>query len=389
MLKPADRIARIPPYLFAELDRRRAEVAARGVDVINLGIGDPDQPTFPPIVERLRQEAGVADHHRYPAYEGAPEFRRACAAYLAARFGVECDPDREVMAVIGSKEGLAHLVWAFVDPGDVAIIPDPAYPVMRVHTLFCGGEPWTMPLLAERGWLPDLDAIPEDVARRATILFLNYPNNPTAGVADLAFFERAVDWCRRHDVLLCHDAAYSEITFDGFRAPSVLEVPGAKDLCVEVHSLSKTFNMTGWRIGFAAGGADAIAALGIVKTNTDSGQFTAVQMAAVEALVATPPQAFRAQCELYAHRRDLMVDALRAAGVAAPKPLGSVYLWCPVPAGQDAAGFAGRLLDETGVMVTPGNGYGRQGEGYFRVSLTVPDDRLAEAARRIRGLVRV
>ncbi|AKU91456.1 LL-diaminopimelate aminotransferase [Vulgatibacter incomptus] len=383
-MKIADRIASIPPYLFAELDKRRAQVAARGVDVINLGIGDPDRPTFPGIVERMRQEVVRPEHHAYPAYEGARSFREACATYLSSRFGVDCDPDREIMAAIGSKEAIAHLIWAFVDRGDVALIPDPAYPVVRAHTLFCGGEPYSLPLRAESGFLPDLEAIPAGVARRATILYLNYPNNPTAAVADLAFFERAVDWCRRKDVLLCHDAAYTEITFDGFKAPSVLEVPGAKDVAIEIHSLSKTYNMTGWRIAFAAGSAAAIRALGVIKTNTDSGPFTAVQMAAAEALLGTPPQVLHEQNELYARRRDVMVEALRAAGVDAPRTRGSVYLWCPVPGGESSAAFCGRLLEETGVLVTPGNGYGAEGEGYFRISLTVPDERLREAARRIR-----
>jgi LL-diaminopimelate aminotransferase len=382
-VRTAQRIARIPPYLFAELDRKRAALAARGVDVINLGIGDPDQPTYEPIVDRLCVEARRPEHHRYPAYEGAPEFRRAAAAYLARRFGVPLDPDREVMALIGSKEGLAHVVWAFVDPGDVALVTDPGYPVPRVHTLLCGGVPYDLPLRPDR-FLPDLGAVPRDVAERARILFLNYPNNPTAAVADLAFFEEAVAFCRRHDVLLVHDAAYAEITFDGYRAPSVLQVPGARDVALEFHSLSKPFNMTGWRIGFAAGSAEAIRALGIVKTNTDSGPFTAVQMAAAFALTEIPEERIAATCELYRRRRDLMVDALRAAGIDASPPRGTFYLWCPVPPGEDSATFAERLLEETGVLVTPGPGYGRQGEGFFRITLTAPDERLEEAARRIR-----
>jgi len=382
-MRPAARIDRIPPYLFAELDKRRAEVKARGVDVINLGIGDPDRPTFSNIVDTLCVQARDGGRHRYPPYEGLPELKRAAADYLSQRFGVRCDPGSEIMAAIGSKEAISHLIWAFVDPGDVALIPDPAYPVMRVHTLFCGGVPYAMPLLAENGFLPDLEAIPAEVARKAKILFLNYPNNPTAAVADLDFFERAVAWCRKHELLLCHDAAYSEITFDGYVAPSVLEVPGAKDVAIEIHSLSKTFNMTGWRIGFAAGSAKAIAALGVVKTNTDSGQFEPIQLAAVQAL-ASAPALVEGQRTLYAHRRDLMVAALREAGIDAPSPKGSVYLWCPVPGGESSESFCGRLLEETGVMVTPGNGYGAQGEGYFRISLTVPDDRLQEAAARIR-----
>ena len=388
-MRVARRIATVPPYLFAALDRQKAAAIARGVDVIPLGIGDPDLPTPEPVVARMRQAVGVPAHHRYPDYEGSPAFRQACAAYMGRRFGVALDPAGpprgEVAALIGAKEGLAHIVWAFVDPGDVVLCPDPGYPVYATHTRFCGGEPFALPLRAERGFLPDLGAVPAEVARRAKVLFLNYPNNPTGAVADLGFFERAVDFCRRYDILLCHDSAYVEITYDGFRAPSVLEVPGARDVAIEFHTLSKPFNMTGWRIGFACGSSTACAALGVVKSNTDSGPFTAVQEAASEAL-ALPPEVLQAQLEVYRRRRDLMVAALRQAGIDAQPPRGSIYLWCPVPAGETAEGFAARLLDEAGVFVTPGTGYGPQGEGYFRISLTCPDARLEEAAVRIAAL---
>jgi len=381
----AQRIAEVPPYLFAELDRRKAAVIARGVDVIPLGIGDPDLPTPGPIVERLQAEAAVPANHRYPDYEGSPAFRAAAAAYMARRFGVELRPDGEVLALIGAKEGIAHLVWALCDPGDVVLCPDPGYPVYATHTRFCGGEPYRLPLLPGSGFLPDLEAIPAQAARRAKLLFLNYPNNPTGATADLAFFERAVAFCRRHDILLAHDNAYAEIGYDGYLAPSVLQVPGASEVAIEFHSLSKSFNMTGWRIGFACGNAAAVAALGIVKNNTDSGPFTAVQQAAVLAL-GLPRATLEAQLAVYQRRRDRMVAALRQAGVAAPLPRATIYLWCPVPAGQTSAGFAGRLLEEAGVFVTPGTGYGPQGEGYFRISLTCPDARLDEAARRIAAL---
>ncbi len=385
-MRLAQRVVDVPPYLFAELDRRKAAVAARGVDIIPLGIGDPDLPTPPEVVERLQAAAAAPENHRYPDYEGSPAYRQACAAYMERRFGVALDaaapPKGEVLALIGAKEGIAHLVWALVEPGDVTLCPDPGYPVYAAHTRFCGGEPYRLPLEARRGFLPDLTGVPEAVARRAKILFLNYPNNPTAGIADLAFFEEAVAFCRRYDILLAHDNAYAEIGYDGYLAPSVLEVPGAREVAIEFHSLSKPFNMTGWRIGFACGSAQAVAALGVIKNNTDSGPFTAVQQAAITAL-ELPRQVLQVQLAVYRARRDRMVAALRAAGIDAPTPRATIYLWCPVPAGETSSGFAGRLLEETGVFVTPGTGYGPSGEGFFRVSLTCSDERLQEAARRI------
>ena len=385
----ARRIAEVPPYLFAELDRRRAEAAARGIDVIPLGIGDPDLPTPAAVVAALRAACAVPANQRYPDYEGSAAFRRGAAAYMGRRFGVALDPaappDGQVLALIGAKEGLSHLVWALCDPGDVVLCPDPGYPVYATHTRFCGGEPYRLPLLPDRGFLPDLDAVPPEVARRAKLLFLNYPNNPTAATADLAFFEQAVAFCRRHDILLAHDNAYAEIGYDGYLAPSVLQVPGAADIAVEFHSLSKPFNMTGWRIGFCCGNRAAIAALGIVKNNTDSGPFTAIQEAALAAL-ELPRTILDQQLAVYARRRDLLVEALRRAGIAAPRPRATIYLWCPVPAGETSAGFAARLLEQTGVFVTPGTGYGTHGEGFFRISLTCPEARLEEAARRIAAL---
>ncbi len=385
----ARRIAAVPPYLFAEIDRKKAEARARGVDVIDLGIGDPDLPTPVHVVERLRVEAGNPAWHRYPSYVGDAEFRRAVAAWYGRRFGVELDPEREVMALIGSKEGIAHAIWAYVDAGDLALVPDPGYPVYRTHVLLAGGTPYALRLEAERGFLPDLEAVPPEVVGRARLLWLNYPNNPTAAVADLAFFEEAVAFCRRHDILLCHDAAYSETTFDGYVAPSVLQVPGAREVAVEFHSLSKPFNMTGWRIGMAVGNAAAVRGLGIIKTNTDSGQFTAVQRAAVAALEETPAGFLEGMRETYRRRRDLVVDALRALGVQVDPPRGTFYIWAPVPAGYTSAGFTEALLEQAGVVVAPGSGYGEAGEGYFRISLTVPDALLSEAVARLRRLVRL
>ncbi len=381
MLRKADRIATVPPYLFATIDKKRKEAQARGVDIINLGIGDPDQPAPTYVVDKLAAEA--ATYHRYPDYEGALEFRQAAADYYQRRFGVTADPKNEVVALIGSKEGLSHLVWAFVDPGDVALVPDPAYPVYRTQTLLAGGIPVAMPLLAENGFLPDLDAIDPAVAAKATIMFLNYPNNPTAGVADLAFFEKAVAFCKKYKILLCHDNAYAEMTYDDFTAPSVLQVPGAKDIAVESYSLSKPYNMTGWRIAFMIGNAEAIGALGIIKTNTDSGQFTAIQMAGIEAM-KHQPEAFVGQMNrMYKGRRDVLIGGLRKLGWDIEAPKGSFYAWIPVPKGYTSAGFAETLLDKAGIIVTPGNAYGDCGEGYVRFALTVDERRMQEAVDRI------
>lgn len=383
----ASRIENIPPYLFAEVDRKKAQLRARGVDLIDLGVGDPDLPTPSNVVERLSQAARKPEYHRYPDYQGSLEFRRSAAKWFRGRFGVDLDPGREIMALIGSKEGIAHIFWAYVDPGDYTLVTDPGYPVYKTHTILAGGTPYYMPLRPENGYLPDLDAVPTDVAAKATLMFLNYPNNPTAGVADLAFFERAVAFARKYDIVVCHDAAYSEITFDGYVAPSILEIPGARDVAVEFHSLSKPFNMTGWRIGFAVGGSDHIAALGIIKTNTDSGQFTAIQEAAIEALLKSADFTEEMR-QIYRRRRDLVVDGLQAAGLQAARPLGSFYIWAPVPEGRTSAEFVTMLMEEAGIIVIPGSAYGEAGEGYFRISLTVPDDRLEEAVQRITRKVR-
>jgi len=378
----ARRMQRIPPYLFADLNRKRDVLRQRGVDVIDISIGDPDLPTPDPIVEALTRAAHDPATHTYPPYEGTREFRDAVAGWYARRFGVTLDPKREVLTLIGSKEGLAHLPWVFVNPGDVALVSDPGYPVYATATLMAEGEPYPVPMSAERGWLPDLGAIPDDVARRAKLFFLNYPNNPTAGVADLTFFRAVVEFARRWNVLVVHDNTYSEIAYDGYRPPSFLEAEGAREVAVELHSLSKTYCMTGWRLGFAVGNADAIQALGTLKTNIDSGQFVAIQAAGAAALTGSDAPV-RERVAIWQARRDTVVAGLRKAGLQVPLPRATFYLWIPVPEGYDSVGFAGHLLEQAGVAVTPGIGYGRRGEGYIRISLTASDDRFAEAVRRI------
>jgi LL-diaminopimelate aminotransferase len=379
-VRVAKRIETLPPYLFAELDRKLDAKRAEGIDVISLGVGDPDLPTPEHIVEAMRGAIGDPSTHRYPSYYGSLEFRTAVAAWYGRRFGVELDPETEVMALIGSKEGIGHIAFAFVDPGDEALIPDPGYPVYGVSTRLAGGVPVSLPMPAGSGFLPDLDAVKP--GERTKTLWLNFPTNPTAAVADLDTFETAVAFAREHDLLLLHDAAYSEITFDGYVAPSVLQVSGAKDVALEFGSASKFYNMTGWRIGWAAGSAEAIRALGIVKTNLDSGQFTAIQRAAIAALEG-PPDHLDELRATYQRRRDLVVETLNGLGWDVKPPLGSCYVWVPVPDGNTSMSFSDRLLDRAGVFVSPGSGYGERGEGYVRFSLTVPDDRLAEAMERI------
>jgi len=379
-MKVAKRIETLPPYLFAELDKKLAAKRAQGVDVISLGVGDPDLPTPEHIVEAMREAVRDPSTHRYPSYSGALAFRTTVAGWYARRFGVELDPETEVMALIGSKEGIGHIAFAYLDPGDEALIPDPGYPVYGVSTRLAGATPVPLPMPAERGFLPDLSAA--RVSERTKVLWLNFPTNPTAAVADLATFEEAVGFAREHELLLLHDAAYTEITYDGFVAPSVLQAAGAKEVALEFGSASKFYNMTGWRIGWVAGSAEAIRALAVVKTNLDSGQFTAIQRAAIAALEG-PAEHLEELRATYQRRRDQVVGTLNELGWSLKSPLGSCYVWVPVPAGETSTGFADRLLDDVGIFVAPGNGYGERGEGYVRLSLTVPDDRLAEAMERL------
>jgi len=380
-MRVARRVENLPPYLFAELDRKVSERRARGVDIISLGVGDPDRPTPDHVVAAGRAGAADPSTHRYPSYYGMPELRRAIATWFRGRFGVELDPDTEVLPLIGSKEGLAHLAFAYLDPGDRAVVPDPGYPVYATATGLAGAEAVPLPLPAERGFLPDWDAAPA-VDERTKLLWLNFPTNPTAAVATEEDLARAVEFAAANDLLLAHDAAYSEITFDGYVAPSVLQVPGGRDVAIEFHSLSKGYNMTGWRIGFAVGASEAIRALGTLKTNLDSGIWGAVQMAGIAAL-AGPQDHVAAIRDLYRKRRDLVVATLNRLGWDLEPPLGSIYIWLPTPNGETSAEFADLLLDRAGVVVAPGLGYGRGGEGYVRISLTVADDRLAEAMDRI------
>jgi LL-diaminopimelate aminotransferase len=383
-IKKAKRIQSLPPYLFAEIDRLKREVAARGVDLINLGIGDPDTPTPEHIVARLRAAAGNPANHRYPDYEGLLSFRQAAAGWMERGYRVKLDPATEVVSLIGSKEGIANMAVAFVDPGDVVLVPDPGYPVYHIGTSFNGGVTHRMPLRRENGFLPDLDAIPTEVARRAKLLWLNYPNNPTAAVAPRAFLADAIRFAERHDVILCHDAAYAEVYF-GERPPSILELPGGREVAIEFHSLSKTFNMTGWRVGFAAGHPELIAGLGKVKTNVDSGVFQAVQEAAIAALESDPAIIERLRA-MYRERRDVLVGGLGDIGLPCDPPAGTFYVWVPVPRGVSAATLATRCLKEAGVVVTPGTGFGEAGEGYIRLTLCSPVERLREAVERLRGL---
>ncbi len=381
----AKRLSLIPPYLFAEIDRKVQEKKRAGVDVISLGIGDPDLPTPRRIVSVLQETAAEPSNHRYPSYFGLAELREAIAHWYRDRFSVTLDPATEILPTLGSKDGISHGPLALVDPGDVVLAPDPGYTPYVTGALMAGGEPFIMPLKAENHWLPDLDAIPTAVAERARLMWLNYPNNPTAAVADRAFLERSVDFCRRHGIVLCHDAPYSEIAFGGYRPLSLFEIEGAKDVGLEFHSLSKTYNMTGWRIGWVCGRADLVALIGQLKTNIDSGIFQAVQWAAIEALNGGE-QETREACQVYERRHHLVADALNSLGWSIKPPRATFYVWAPVPSGYDSIGFASHVLDEVGVNITPGVGFGAYGEGYFRLSVTAPDARLAEAMARLRRL---
>jgi len=383
-MKPAERLERIPPYLFAQLEQKIADRKAAGVDVISLGIGDPDMPTPPNVVEAMERAVRDPDTHRYPSNRGRPEFREAVASFYRTRFGVDLDPETQVMPAIGGKECIFNINFAFLDEGDVALAADPGYPPYTGGPLIAGAQPVLMPLVPELGFVPDLAAVPESVLRRARLMFVNYPNNPTGAVVADGFFERLVEFAREHDVLVVHDSAYSELTYDGYVAPSFLATPGAMDVGVEVFSLSKGWNMTGWRCATIVGNADAIAAYWRLKTNVDSGLFDAIQLAGAEALTG-PQDSVREMCEIYVRRRDLVIGALREIGIDIEPPKGTIYVWAPVPEGHTSASFCEEVLEQSGVVVSPGSAYGPNGEGFFRISLTVPDDRLTEAVERMRS----
>jgi LL-diaminopimelate aminotransferase len=382
-IKKAKRINELPPYLFAEIDRRKREALARGVDLIDLGIGDPDIPTPAPIVEKLVEGASKPANHRYPNSAGMREYRQAVASWYQNRFGVKLDAEKEVVSLIGSKEGIANMAVAFVDPGDTVLVSSPCYPVYHIGTAFNGGKNYFLPLTKQNHFLPDLDAIPAEVARQAKMLWINYPNNPTAAVAEKDFFTRAVEFARRNNVIVCHDAAYTEMGFDGYRPMSFLEVDGAREVGIEFHSLSKSFNMTGWRVGMAVGNAELVSGLAQVKSNVDSGIFQAVQEAAIEAL-RLGDKIIEPSRKVFQERRDILVDGLRAAGLECEKPRATFYVWVAVPKGSTSADFTARLLDQAGVVTTPGNGFGAPGEGYVRFTLCVEKSRLKEVTERIR-----
>lgn len=382
MPAPSKYIAKLPPYLFMEIDQKIDEAKAKGIDVISLGVGDPDLPTPALVVKAMQDAVGDAGTHNYPPYRGTGDFRETAARWMKSRFDVSVDADDEMMALIGAKEGIAHMIMAYINEGDVVLCPAPAYPVYHNYTLLCGGEPYTVPLLPENNFLPDLSAIPDDIARRTKLFFLNYPNNPTGAIAPEEFIIEAINFCRKHDIILCHDNAYSEMTFDGYRAPSFLSVPGAKDVCVEFFSLSKMYNMTGWRVGFVAGNKDAIAALGRIKDNTDSGVFKAVQKAASVALDHSD-ELLSGLNDIYARRRDIVVEGLRKLGWNFEPCVATFYLWVPVPPGMNSTDFVNLLLEECAVVVPPGLGYGAPGEGFFRIALTVSEGRLEEVLDRM------
>jgi LL-diaminopimelate aminotransferase len=379
----AQRIKNLPPYLFARIEKLMDEKRAAGVDIISLGIGDPDMPTPGYIIEELQKQAENRANHQYPSSVGMPAYRQAVAQWYKGRFGVNLDAASEVVSLIGSKEGIAHISFCYLNPGDVVLVPDPGYPVYAGGAILAGAEPYYMPLTAENRFLPDFNAIPADVARRAKMMFINYPNNPTGAVAGEEFYRSVIAFAREYNILICHDAAYSEMAYDGYQPPSFLQFPGAKEVGIEFHSVSKSYNMTGWRIGWAAGHPQVVEALGRLKSNIDSGQFQAVQYAAIKGLTGSRDAVLQMQ-KVYQERRDILVDALNGMGWQLEKPQATFYVWAPVPAGHTSESFAELVLDKAGVVITPGTGYGDNGAGFFRIALTVEKERMLEALERMK-----
>ena len=384
-MRTAQRIDNLPPYLFAEIDRKKALLTEQGIDVISLGIGDPDTATPDHIVQAMIEATKNPANHQYPSYVGSPRYRAACSEWMKRRFEVEVDSTTEMLALIGSKEGIAHLFTAFVDPGEYTLVPGAGYPVYYTGGVMVGGETHWMPMTEENGFLADFESTPADVLAKTNMMFLSYPNNPTSAIANDEYFDRAIAFAKKHDILIVHDNAYSEIGFDGYVASSFLQRPGAKDVAIELFSCSKAYNMTGWRVAFACGNAEAIKALGTVKSNIDSGVFTAVQDAAIEALLG-PQDSVAELNAMYQRRRDLVLDALAKIGIEVPfKPVATIYVWAKVPEGYTSASFAAKILEEAHVIVAAGSAYGPSGEGYIRISLTTPDDRLEAAIERIKN----
>ena len=383
-MKLSKRIESLPPYLFVETTRKIAEKKARGEEVISFAIGDPDIPTPRHIIDRLCQAAQDPVNHRYPESEGLPELHQAIAEWYKKRFDVSLDATKEVLPLIGSKEGVAHIAWCFIDPGDIALVPDPAYPTYKASIALADGKPYYMPLTEKNNFLPDLGSVPAHVLEKTRLLWINYPNNPTGAVADIDFFNRVVKFAQQHDITVCHDGPYSEVTFDGYQPVSFLQAEGAREVGVEFHSLSKAYNMTGWRVGMAVGNATAINALKVLKSNLDSGIPQAIQYAAIEALTG-PQDCIQEHNTIYQRRRDLVVDMLNSIGLETKPPKASLYVWAKVPKGYTSVEFANALLEEIGIVVTPGVGYGEQGEGYVRISLTIPDAGLVKGLSRLAG----
>ncbi len=383
-MRMARRIENLPPYLFVEITRKIAEKKAKGEDVISFAIGDPDIPTPPHIIDKLCQAAQDPVNHRYPESEGLPELRQAIADWYQKRFGVSLDPDKEVLPLLGAKEGIAHIALCFIDPEDIALVPDPAYPVYSIGTMLAGCKPYYLPLSEKNNFLPDFNSIPEDIVKRAKLLWINYPNNPTGAVADLDFFNRTVKFAHQHDLAVCHDGPYSEVAFDDYQPVSFMQADGAKEVGVEFHSLSKSYNMTGWRIGMMVGNAAMVNALKTVKSNMDSGIPQAIQYAAIEALRGSQ-DCIQEHNAIYQRRRDLVVDMLNDIGIEARPPKASLYIWAKIPEGYTSVDFTADLLEQVGVVVTPGTGYGKNGEGYVRLSLTIPDAALVKGLSRLAG----